>query len=62
MTNSVDRVIYIMMSLECVDNVIMHLSTKWEIITRRLRYALGFRNDVDDRLTIGGHVLGCSIY
>ena len=33
----------------------MQLSTKWEIITRTLRYVLGSRND--DLLTIGGRVL-----
>ena len=33
----------------------MQLFTKWEIITRTLRYVLGSRND--DLLTIGGHVL-----
>ena len=33
----------------------MQHSTKWEIITRTLRYVLGSRND--DLLTIGGHVL-----
>ena len=38
-----------------LDNVIMQLSAKWEIITRTLRYVLGSRND--DLLTIGGRVL-----
>ena len=38
-----------------LDNVILQLSTKWEITTCKLRYVLGFRND--DLLTIGGHVL-----
>ena len=33
----------------------MQLFTKWELITRTLRYVLGSRND--DLLTIGGHVL-----
>ena len=33
----------------------MQLFTKWEIITRTLRYVLGSRND--DLLTIGDHVL-----
>ena len=33
----------------------MQLSTKWEIITRTLRYVLGSRND--NLLTIGGRVL-----
>ena len=33
----------------------MQLSTKWELITRTLRYVLGSRNV--DLLTIGGHVL-----
>ena len=38
-----------------LDNVIMQLSTKWEVITCTLKYVLGSRND--DLLTIGGHVL-----
>ena len=38
-----------------IDNIIMQLSTKWEIITRTLRYVLGSRND--DLLMIGGRVL-----
>ena len=33
----------------------MQLSTKWEIMTRTIRYVLGSRND--DLLTIGGRVL-----
>ena len=33
----------------------MQLFTKWELITRTLRYVLGSRND--DLMTIGGHVL-----
>ena len=33
----------------------MQLSTKWELITRTLRYVLGSRNN--DLLTIGGDVL-----
>ena len=33
-----------MMSLECVNNVIVQLSTKWEIMIRTLRYVLGSRN------------------
>ena len=32
----------------------MQLSTKWEVITRTLKYVLGSRND--DLLTIGGQV------
>ena len=38
-----------------IDNIIMQLSTKWEIIARTLRYVLGSLND--DLLMIGGNVL-----